>query len=68
MAAATAFVGAWTGDRRSRLNAIAMVGLLAAGLSFIWLLLQGGDGVANAVAFLQSLQAVATAYALWRLV
>ena len=68
MAAATAFVGAWTGDRRSRLNAIAMVGLLVAGLSFIWLLLQGGDGVANAVAFLQSLQAVATAYALWRLV
>ncbi len=68
MASATAFVGAWTGDRRPRLNTIAMVGLLAAGLSFIWLVLQGGDGVANAVAFLQSLQAVATAYALWRLV
>lgn len=68
MAAATAFVGAWTGDRRARLNTIALVGLLAAGASFVWLVLTGGEGVANAVMFLQSLQAVATVYALWRLV
>lgn len=68
MAAATAFVGAWTGDRRARLNTIALVGALAAAASFVWLLATGGDGVATAVALLQSLQACATAYALWRLV
>ncbi len=68
MAAATAFVGAWTGDRRARLNTIALVGLIAAAGSFIWLLSKGGAGVATAVAILQSLQAIATVYALWRLV
>lgn len=67
MAAAAAFVGAWTGDHRARLNAIALIGGAAAALTFGWLILKGGAGVEAAVALLQSLQGVATAYALWRL-
>lgn len=68
MAAATAFVGAWTGDRQVRLRVIAGIGGLAAVVSFIWLVITGGEGVGAAITLLQSLQAVATAYTLWRLV
>ena len=68
MAAATAFVGAWTGDRKARLRAIAGIGVAAALASLIWLIFTGSAGVGAAITLLQSLQAVATAYTLWRLV
>lgn len=68
MAAAAAFVGAWTGDRQARLRWIAGIGVLAAIVTFIWLIFTGGAGVGAAITLLQSLQAVATAYTLWRLV
>ncbi len=68
MAAATAFVGAWTGDRPGRLRLIALIGVIAAVLALFWLLARGGGGVAGVVAMLQSLQMAATAYAVWRLV
>ena len=68
MGCAAAFVGAWTGDKRGRLNAIALIGGAAAVLSLLWLIANGGAGVDLVIALLRSLQAVATAYALWRLV
>lgn len=68
MAAATAFIGAWTGDRRSRLWAMVLIGAAAAFASLIWLILWGGDGVEDIILLLQSLQIPATAYAIWRLV
>ena len=68
MAAATAFVGAWTGDRQARLRWIAGIGVLAAIVSFVWLIFAGGAGVGAAITLLRSLQAVATVYSLWRLV
>ncbi len=68
MAAATAFVGAWTGDRQARLRMIAWTGVAAATASFVWLIFTGGEGVGAVITLLRSLQAVATVYSLWRLV
>lgn len=65
---AVTFTGAWTGDQAKRLKVVAVFGLLSAIATLFWLILRGGDGVAQIVPVVQIFQAIATAYALWRLI